>query len=81
MNFAEHLFVPSALLDLVNILQVGLDLRNATGVKNMLAKFPQPDRVRYINDRIDAEALKRRKTEEQNWYYGFLENLMEICNK
>ncbi len=29
VNFAEHLLRPSALLDLVNIVQVGLDLRNA----------------------------------------------------
>ena len=35
MNFVEHLLRPSALLDLVNIMQVGLDLRNATGPQNL----------------------------------------------
>jgi hypothetical protein len=36
VNFLQHLFCSSALLDLVNIMQVKLDLRNATGAKNLL---------------------------------------------
>jgi hypothetical protein len=48
VNFAEHLLGPSALLDLVNIMQVRLDLRNATGTQNLLSKFTQPKRARYI---------------------------------
>gem|GEM_PF-6936706 len=38
---------PSALLDLVNIVQVELDLRNATGAQNLLSKFTQPNRAQY----------------------------------
>ncbi len=53
MNFVEHLFCSSALLDLVNIVQVGLDLRNATGAKNLLSKFTQPKRARYNLQNLD----------------------------
>src|SRR5579862_2307617 len=47
MNFFKHLFGSSASLDLVNIMQVELDLRNATGTKNLLKKFTQPYWARY----------------------------------
>ena len=47
VNFIEHLLRPSALLDLVNIVQVELDLRNATGAQNLLLKFTQPNRAQY----------------------------------
>ena len=49
VNFIEHLLRPSALLDLVNIVQVELDLRNATGAQNLLLKFTQPNRAQYRN--------------------------------
>jgi hypothetical protein len=54
VNFFEHLFGSSALLDLVNIMQVELDLRNATGTKNLLIKFTQPDRAQYNPQEVDC---------------------------
>jgi len=48
----------SALLDLVNIVQVGLDLRNATGAKNLLSKFTKPQRALYrTNPKIGVRRI------------------------
>ncbi len=63
------------MLDLVNIMQVGLDLRNATGAQNLLSKFTQPKRAQYTNFAEEKEVIRNRVRAEAIRLIAAMEDL------